>query len=132
MTSDQFAQVKILSFANWLLAQKFKSEPGIRDTKALENVVSLPGGGSLTSFQGEKLSNRRDLYTQLGWFVYYMVNGEPFNSRNRSTTLLMLMWCLNYYQLEYDIEALAEFIRNMDPLKQGNSDISLWFSNNCR
>ncbi|PIS29799.1 MAG: hypothetical protein COT43_03020 [Candidatus Marinimicrobia bacterium CG08_land_8_20_14_0_20_45_22] len=131
MTNDQIQQVKIIGFANWLLARKFGTEIGIRDTNSMENVVSLPGGGSLTCFLGEKLSNRRDLYTQLGWYVYYMISGEPFNSKNRSTTLLMISWCLKYYQIDYDIEALRDFIRNMDSMKQGNSDISLWFSSNC-
>jgi len=132
MTDDQARQVKLLAYVHWLLIRKFGGETGVRDVNALENAVALPGGGSLTCFLGERLSNRKDLYSQLGWFVYYVLDGEPFNSHNRSVVLLMLIWSLRYYQLEFDVEALADFLRNMDTLKQGNSDISLWFSNNCR
>jgi hypothetical protein len=132
MTDDQKKQLKLLCYVNWLINQRFDGEHGVRDLKSLENVVSLPGGGSLTSFLGERLSNRKDLYAQLGWFVYYMVDGEPFNSKNRTLALLMSLWTLKYYRLEFDVDDLADFVKVLDPLKQGNSDISVWFSNNCR
>jgi len=132
MTEDQKRELKLLCYVNWMLAKKFEDDYGVRDLEALKNVVGLPGGGSLTCFLGERLSNRKDLYSQLGWFVYYMVDGEPFLSKNRSAVLLMLIWTLNYYRLEFDIEGLADFIVLLDTMKQGNSDISLWFSNNCR
>jgi hypothetical protein len=132
MTDDQKKELKMLCYVNWMLAQKFNDEHGVRDVGALENVVALPGGGSLTCFLGERLSNRKDLYSQLGWFVYYMVDGEPFISKNRSVAMLMLIWTLGYYRLEYDVESLADFITFLDTMKQGNSDISQWFSNNCR
>ncbi len=132
MTKDQTKQLKLLCYVNWLVAQKIGGESGVRNIDALKSVVALPGGDSLTCFLGERLSNRKDLYTQLGWFVYYLIDGEPFNSKNRTLVLLMLAWCLKYYQLEFDVDTLADFIKNLDPRKQGNSDISLWFSNNCR
>lgn len=132
MTKDQTKQLKLLCYVNWLVAQKLGGESGVRNIDALKSVVALPGGDSLTCFLGERLSNRKDLYTQLGWFVYYLIDGEPFNSKNRTLVLLMLAWCLKYYQLEFDVDTLADFIKNLDPRKQGNSDISLWFSNNCR
>lgn len=132
MTDDQKKELKLLSFVNWIVTKKFDDDHGVRDLSSLKNVVELPGGGSLTCFLGERLSNRKDLYSQLGWFVYYMVDGEPFISKNRSVVMLMLIWALNYYRLEFDIEALADFIVLLDTMKQGNSDISLWFSNNCR
>lgn len=132
MTDDQKKELKLLCYVNWMVVKKFNDEHGVRDLSALRNVVELPGGGSLTCFLGERLSNRKDLYSQLGWFVYYMIDGEPFISKNRSVVLLMLIWALKYYRLEFDIEALADFIVMLDTMKQGNSDISLWFSNNCR
>ncbi len=132
MTEDQAKQIKLLSYVHWLISRRFGGEPGVRDLNALENAVALPGGGSLTCFLGERLSNRKDLYSQLGWFVYYLLDGEPFNSKNRSVVLLMLIWSLKYYQLELDIEALADFLKSLDTMKQGNSDISLWFASNCR
>lgn len=132
MTKDQTKQLKLLCYVNWLVAQKIGGESGVRNIDALKSVVALPGGDSLTCFLGERLSNRKDLYTQLGWFVYYLIDGEPFSSKNRTLVLLMLAWCLKYYQLEFDLDTLADFIKNLDPMKQGNSDISLWFSNNCR
>lgn len=132
MTKDQIKQLKLICYAHWLLTQKFGGESGIRDKNVLKSVVTLPGGGSLTCFLAEKLPNRKDLYAQLGWFVYYIIDGEPFNSKNRKLALLVLIWNLKYYQLDFDADDLAEFIKNLDTLKQGNSDISLWFSNNCR
>ena len=132
MTDDQKKELKLLCYVNWMLAKKFGDEAGVRDLGALENVVALPGGGSLTCFLGERLSNRKDLYSQLGWFVYYIIDGEPFISKNHSVALLMLIWTLGYYRLEYDVESLADFIAFLDTMKQGNSDISQWFSNNCR
>jgi len=132
MTDNQKKELKLLCFVNWMVARKFDDDFGVRDLDSLKSVVNLPGNGSLTCFLGERLSNRKDLYSQLGWFVYYMISGEPFISKNRSVVLLMLIWVLNYYRLEFDVEALTDFIIMLDPLKQGNSDISLWLSNNCR
>lgn len=132
MTDDQKRELKLLCYVNWMMAKKFDDEYGVRDFDKLKNVVELPGSGSLTSFLGERLSNRRDLYSQLGWFVYYMIDGEPFITRNRAMVLLMLIWTLSYYRLEFDLEALTDFVVMLDPMKQGNSDISLWLSNNCR
>ncbi len=131
MTKEQTKEVKLLCYVHWLLTQKFKGDSGVRDMNALKSVVSLPGGGSLTCFLGEKLSNRKDLYTQLGWYVYYSIDGEPFNSKNRKLVLLMLIWTLKHYQLEFDDNVLTDYIAQMDTLKEGNSDISVWFSNNC-
>jgi len=131
MTKDQKKQLKLLCYVNWLITQKLGDEPGVRNLDALKIVAALPGGGSLTCFLAERLPNRKDLYTQLGWFVYYLIDGEPFNSKNRTLVLLMLIWCLKYYQLEFEVDTLAEFISSLDPTKQGNSDISLWLSNNC-
>jgi len=132
MTDDQKKEIKLLCYVNWMVTKKFDSEGRVRDLNSLKNVVSLPGGGSLTCFLGERLSNRKDLYAQLGWFMYYIIDGEPFNSKNRSVALLMLIWALKFYRLEFDVDALADFIASLDTMKQGNSDISLWFSNNCR
>jgi len=132
MTENQIKQIKILSYINWVITEKFGGDPGIRDMKALQSVVSLPGEGSLSCVLGEKLSNRKDLYAQLGWFIYYTIEREPFNSKNRSTVLLVLLWVLKYYRLEFDVDELAEYIKSIDPLKHGNSDISLWFSSHCR
>lgn len=132
MTSDQRQEVKLLCYVNWMLTRKFGGETGVRDISSLLNAVKLPGGGSLTCFLGERLSNRKDLYGQLGWFVYYIIDGEPFNALNRTQVLTMLIWNLKYYRLEFDVNTLAEFIVNLDTLKQGNSDISSWFMNNCR
>ena len=132
MTDDQRQEIKLLCYVNWMVAKKFNSEGGVRDLNSLKNVVALPGGGSLTCFLGERLSNRKDLYAQLGWFMYYIIDGEPFNSRNRSVAFLMLVWALKFYRLELDFDALADFITSLDTMKQGNSDISLWLSNNCR
>ncbi len=132
MTESQIRQIKLLSYVNWLVAEKFGGDQGIRDLKALQNVVSLPGDGSLSCVLGERLSNRKDLYAQLGWFVYYAIEGEPFNSKNRMTVLLILLWVLKYYRLEFDPDEMADYIKTLDPLKHGNSDISLWFSSHCR
>lgn len=132
MTDDQRKEIKLLCYVNWMVAKKFDSERGVRDLKSLKNVVALPGSGSLTCFLGERLSNRKDLYAQLGWFMYYIIDGEPFNSRNRSVAFLMLVWALKFYRLELDVDTLADFITSLDTMKQGNSDISLWLSNNCR
>lgn len=131
MTKDQIQQMKFISYANWLTVEKFGGEPGIRDVKILKSVVSLPAGLSLTCFQGARLPNRRDLYNQLGWFVYYMIDSEPFNSNNRLTVLLLLIWCLRYYHLDFYVEELVEYIKTLDTLKHGNSDISVWFSSHC-
>jgi len=132
MTDDQKIQIKQLCYVNWLITKKFGGDAGVRDLKSLKNVVSLPGGGSLTCFQGERLTNRKDLYSQLGWFTYYIVDGEPFNGKNRTVALLMLIWALKFYRLEFEVENMVEFVNTLDTLKQGNSDISLWLSNNCR
>jgi hypothetical protein len=107
-------------------------EFGLRDLNALKTVISLPGNGSLTCLLGKRLLNRKDLYSQLGWFAYYMIEGEPFNSKNRTLAVLMLIWGLNRYQLEFDAENIAKFVIDLDTMKQGNSDISFWLSNNCR
>jgi hypothetical protein len=61
-----------------------------------------------------------------------MIEGEPFNSKNRTLAVLMLIWGLNRYQLEFDAENIAKFVIDLDTMKQGNSDISFWLSNNCR
>ncbi|HQE95658.1 MAG TPA: hypothetical protein PLV30_07555 [Candidatus Marinimicrobia bacterium] len=132
MTEEQIRQIKLISYANWLVTEKFGAEKGIRDIKALTAAVTLPGNGTLSCVLGERLSNRKDLYAQLGWFVYYMIEGEPFNSKNRTTVLLILLWVLKYYRLEFNAEELANYIKTLDPLKHGNSDISLWFSTHCR
>lgn len=132
MTKDQLHQMKIISYANWLVKQKFGGEAGIRDIAVLKNVVTLPANLSLTCFQGAKLLNRRDLYNQLGWFVYRMIDAEPFNSNNRRTVLLLLIWCLRYYHLNFNAEDLAQYISNLDTLKHGTTDISAWFTSNCR
>jgi hypothetical protein len=131
MNKDQVRQLKLLCYINWLLTNQYKSEAGVRDIEALKSVVLLPGGGSLTCLLGEKLSNRKDLYSQLGWFVYYIVDGEPFNSQNRQLALLTLIWNLKYYQLGFNVETLRDFIQNLDTMRQGNSDISLWLSEHC-
>lgn len=132
MTKEQLQQIKIISYANWLTVEKFGGEPGIRDLNVLKNVVTLPGNLSLTCFQGAKLLNRRDLYNQLGWFVYRMIATEPFNSNNRRTVLLLLIWCLRYYHLNFIGEDLVQYIVNLDTLKHGTTDISAWFTGNCR
>lgn len=132
MTKEQLQQMKIISYANWLTTEKFGGVPGIRDVNMLKNVVSLPGNLSLSCLQGAKLLNRRDLYNQLGWFVYRMLDGEPFNSNNRRTVVLLLIWCLRYYHLDFQAEDLVEYILNLDTLKQGTTDISAWFTSNCR
>jgi len=132
MTEEQIRQIKMLSYVNWIVTEKFEGDQGVRDMNALKAVVSLPGGGTLSCILGERLSNRKDLYAQLGWFVYYAIEGEPFNSKNRTTVLLILLWVLKYYRLEFDPDELADFIKKIDPLKHGNSDILLWFSSHCR
>jgi len=132
MTEDQIKQMKLACFVHWMITRKHGGDSGLRDIRALEAVVSLPGGGSLTCLQGERLSNRKDLYAQLGWFVYYIVENEPFNSKNHSVAFFMTTWCLRHYQLDFDPEQLRDYIVNLDTMKQGNSDISLWFGGNCR
>ena len=77
MTKEQQSQIKLLCYVHWILSRKFKTDSGVRDLHLLKNVVAMPGGGSLTCFSGQKLTNRKDLYAQLGWFVYYMMEGEP-------------------------------------------------------
>ncbi len=132
MTNEHYKQIKLLCYVHWIVSQKFNSEAGVRDIITLKEVVSMPGGGSLTCFTGDKLSNRKDLFTQLGWFVYYMIEGEPFNSRNKTLTSLMIIWVLNHYNLKYDTQNLMKFLENIDTMKTGNSDISSWFANNCQ
>ncbi len=132
MTKDQKKQMKILCYVNWLLAEKYNGHQGLRDIDALKEVLELPGGGSLTCLTGDRLTNRKDLYSQLGWFVYYMLENEPFESKNISSVLLMLLWCLEHYKLKYKMDSLLDFIINLDPMRQGNTDISIWFSNNCK
>jgi hypothetical protein len=132
MTSEQKRQIKLLCYVHWILSKKFDSEPGVRDLYQLEEVVSMPGGGSLTCFSGTRLTNRKDLFAQLGWFVYYMMEGEPFNSRNKALTTLMVIWVLEYYKLEFDKDKVVEFVTNVETMKSGNSDISNWFANNCK
>lgn len=132
MTEEQIKEAKLLCYANWLIVSKMGGEFGLRDLNALKNVISLPGNGSLTCLLGERLPNRRDLYSQLGWFVYYIIEGEPFNSKNRTLAALILIWGLEYYQMEFDVENIAEFVTDLDTMRQGNSDVSSWLSNNCR
>lgn len=132
MTEEQIRQIKLISYVNWLVTEKYSGDQGIRDIDALKTVVSLPGNETLSCVLGERLSNRKDLYAQLGWFVYHVIEGEPYNSKNRTTVLLVLLWILKYYRLEYDADEIADYIKKLDPLKHGNSDISLWFSGHCR
>jgi len=132
MTKDQVRQIKLICYANWLITEKVGGDKGVRDLQMLKATVTLPGGLSLTCFLGEKLPNRKDLFLQLGWFIFYMLDGEPFNARNRTTTLLLLLWVLRYYRLGFDAPEFAEYIRTLDTLKHGNSDISLWLANHCR
>jgi len=132
MTEEQIRQIKLITYVNWLVTERFSGDQGIRDMEALKTVVALPGDGTLSCILGERLSNRKDLYAQLGWFVYYIIEGEPFYGKNRTTVLLMLLWVLKYYRLEFDADQIADFIKTLDPLKHGNSDIALWFSGHCR
>lgn len=132
MTNEHKKQIKLLCYVHWILAKKFESESGVRDLCTLEEVVSMPGGGSLTCFSGTKLTNRKDLFAQLGWFVYYMLEGEPFNSKNKALTVLMILWCLEYYKLDFDQEEVVKFILEVDTLRSGNSDISTWFASHCK
>jgi len=132
MTNEQKRQVKLLCYVHWVLSKKFEVDSGVRDLTTLEEVVSMPGGGSLTCFSGSKLTNRKDLFAQIGWFVYYMLEGEPFNSKNKALTTLMVVWCLENYNLEFDKDRIIEFIKNVDTMRSGNSDISTWFANQCK
>lgn len=117
---------------HWILSKRFEVDSGVRDLYTLEEVVTMPGGGSLTCFSGAKLTNRKDLFAQIGWFVYYMLEGEPFNSKNKALTALMVIWCLENYKLEFDKEKVIEFINTVDTMRSGNSDISSWFANQCK
>ncbi|MBN2281447.1 MAG: hypothetical protein JXQ65_12775 [Candidatus Marinimicrobia bacterium] len=132
MTSEQRRQVKLLCYVHWILSKRFEVDSGVRDLYTLEEVVTMPGGGSLTCFSGAKLTNRKDLFAQIGWFVYYMLEGEPFNSKNKALTALMVIWCLENYKLEFDKEKVIEFINTVDTMRSGNSDISSWFANQCK
>jgi len=132
MIEEQIRQVKLITYVNWLVTERLSGDQGIRDIEALKTVVSLPGNGTLSCILGERLSNRKDLYAQLGWFVYYTIEGEPFNCKNRTTVLLMLLWVLKYYRLEFDADEITGYVKALDPLKDGNSDIALWFSGHCR
>jgi len=131
MTDDQQREIKLLCYAHWLLCRNFKTESGVRDIESLKNVVDLPGGGSLTCLLGKRLSSRKDLYSQFGWFVYYLLEGEPFNSKNKALIMLMLVWCLNHYRLKYKIAEIRAYIEELDIMRQGNSDISSWFADHC-
>ena len=128
MTEDQRQELILLSYTHWNICKTLDTEPGIRDIEVLKDVVSMPGGGSLTCLLGEKLANKKDLYSQLGWFIYYTLEGEPFNSKNKSLIVLVLAWVLGHYDLEYKLEDIANYRDNLDTMRQGNADISGWFS----
>ncbi|HMA61508.1 MAG TPA: hypothetical protein VKP78_02550 [bacterium] len=128
MTDDQKKELKLLAYAHWNISKTLDTENGIRDIEVLKGVVSMPGGGSLTCLLGEKLANKKDLYSQLGWFIYYTLEGEPFNSKNKALILLVLAWVLDHYNLQYELEEISEYIENLDTMRQGNADISSWFS----
>ena len=63
MTEEQIRQIKLISYANWLVTEKFGAEKGIRDIKALTAAVTLPGNNPFLR-SGERLSNRKDLYAR--------------------------------------------------------------------
>ncbi|MCF7886134.1 MAG: hypothetical protein K9M80_06540 [Candidatus Marinimicrobia bacterium] len=128
MTDDQKKELKILCYAHWNICKILDTETGIRDIDVLKDVISMPGGGSLNCLLGEKLTNKKDLYSQLGWFIYYTIEGEPFNSKNKALIVLVLEWVLNHYNLSHDLEDIAEYVDNIDTMRQGNADISNWFS----
>jgi hypothetical protein len=130
MTDDQKKELKILSYAHWNICKNLDTESGIRDIEVLKDVVSMPGGGSLTCLLGEKLANKKDLYSQMGWFIYYTLEGEPFNSKNKAMIVLVLAWVFEHYSLDYDLDQIADYIDNLDTMQQGNADISSWFSDN--
>ncbi|MFP4546944.1 MAG: hypothetical protein ACLFQM_02345 [Fidelibacterota bacterium] len=132
MTNEQARQIKLLCYVHWIVSKKYDVESGVRDLYTLEEVVSMPGGGSLTCFSGAKLTNRKDLFAQIGWFIYYMLEGEPFNSKNKALATLMIIWALEFYKLDFDKEKVVEYIDNVDTMRSGNSDISNWFQNHCK
>ncbi len=131
MIDDQQREIKLLCYAHWLLCRKFNTETGVRDLELLKNVIEYPGDGSLTCLLGEQLPTIMDLFSQLGWFVYYMLEGEPFNSKNKALIMLMLIWCLNYYRREYNADEIRAYIDDLDIMRQGNTDISSWLADHC-
>src|SRR6056297_3878154 len=103
MTENQKKELILLSYSHWNVCKNLDTDIGIRDMEVLKDVVSMPGGGSLTCLLGEKLTNKKDLYSQLGWFIYYSLEGEPFNSKNKATIVLVLAWVLEHYNLDHDL-----------------------------
>jgi len=128
MTEDQKKEMKIFAYTHWRVCKELDTDTGIRDIEALKNVVTMPGGGSLTCLLGQKLTNKKDLYSQIGWLVYYTLEGEPLNSKNKATIVLAISWILEHYNIDYDLEQIGDYIENLDIMNKGNADISAWFS----
>lgn len=102
-------------------------QPGIRDEKVLEEVLSKP----MVSFEGEELYP--DLFTKVSIFIYAMITSSPFITGNKRTAILCALFIMrvNGYHLVASQENIIEFVKGVEAGKYKVDHLVAWMRKNA-